>query len=511
MATKYDVLKELQARQGELVELIQKGDWRNPALMSAHHLAWSDGELFKFADPYAKFESFDGDAFSATFTISTNRQDRSGDIVEPSGFQLVEYAKNPRVYFNHNRLGLPIGSSRTPEGELTVKVETGAIKLADETFDRAIGTVYFAKDVKEAEQVARLVEQGHLEAASIGAKPIEAKPLNIARASAFSSARPPIHFTKSDLREWSIVGIPDNADCIAMHLSRGTIGDKAISEELRRALEPFASPLAVWAPGVDLDQLKKKAAPEPKPAAAAPVKKQLSGATTAVELDPDMVQTIKLKAPGGYVDRQMGGGPEVATVTVPEGTQAVVITAAVDASKQAEDADIQDATNVPLGAGLMFPKDTPEEIEIRRDGETVAMIDVPEGVELSVTETAPDLTRSLAGAMLTFGRAMAESDKLSAEQKTALEKLERVLKSQPRRQIDKHDPKPNGNGHEPTSGDVFDYIGLAEALKAGDSRTPDEAPTLTAEQIGEVVNEIVGQRVGALEKALHEATGKVPD
>ena len=93
----------------------------------------------------------DAKAASATFVISTQMQDRDGDIVLAQGFQLRNYSKNPRVLLNH--AGMPIGSARDPAGKLTVSI------LAD----RVVSTVYFHLKTLESEQVAELVLSRELE------------------------------------------------------------------------------------------------------------------------------------------------------------------------------------------------------------------------------------------------------------------------------------------------------------------------------------------------------------
>jgi hypothetical protein len=58
--------------------------------------------------------------YSIPFTISVLSEDRDGDVVIPTGARLNNYRRNPVVFFGHQDWEIPIGTSRSPSGELCV-------------------------------------------------------------------------------------------------------------------------------------------------------------------------------------------------------------------------------------------------------------------------------------------------------------------------------------------------------------------------------------------------------
>jgi hypothetical protein len=45
-----------------------------------------------------------------TFTLSSDRADRMGDVINQRGWDLSEFARNPVALFAHNSSGMPIGT-----------------------------------------------------------------------------------------------------------------------------------------------------------------------------------------------------------------------------------------------------------------------------------------------------------------------------------------------------------------------------------------------------------------
>lgn len=200
----------------------------------------------------------------ATFTITTPRKDRYGDIVLPNGCKahLANYQQNPQVFFGHRSTDLPIALARSPEGifDLTIDPANNFIR----------STAYFHLQTAESECVFRLVAKKILRATSIGFLPVKAVILQdngseeefdedgeeVLEFSAFRALK----FLEWDLLEYSVVSIPANPDCIdevSSILSRGAIGDTKLPTSIRRSLEPFATAPRSWANGIDLSRLYK--------------------------------------------------------------------------------------------------------------------------------------------------------------------------------------------------------------------------------------------------------------
>lgn len=157
-----------------------------------------------------------------TFIISTEDLDLHGERMKISGIDITKFKKNPVVYFNHNSSGFPIGKA------VDIYKKDGKL-LAD--------TIFHEED-KESRLIKKLVDTGYLNATSIGFKPLEwedstptddeANQLNATWSNQVRT------YTKSQLLEYSIVGIPANSEAIR---DKGLTEDeielykKAISKE----------------------------------------------------------------------------------------------------------------------------------------------------------------------------------------------------------------------------------------------------------------------------------------
>lgn len=137
------------------------------------------------------------------FVLSDATVDRYGDVVEPDGWELGDFRKNPIALFNHNS-NAPIGkwsSVRVSDGKLV-----GKLTLAAEGTSLRI------------DELRRLVEQGILRATSVGFMPIE---------HAENRATGGYRFTKQALMEVSLVSVPANPNAVqlakSMHVSDDTL------------------------------------------------------------------------------------------------------------------------------------------------------------------------------------------------------------------------------------------------------------------------------------------------
>jgi len=159
---------------------------------------------------------------AVTLVISHRSRDREGDILEPSGLDLTNYALNPVVYLDHaKQFTLPIGRAMTPDGRLTVRAER----------DRVVATTYFSQTLREAEQVFHLIAEGMMPGASVGfaPRPGGVEPLD-------GSGR---RYTDWELLEYSHTAIPMNPRCVEVlrsRLSAGKIAGRPMGAPLRGAL-----------------------------------------------------------------------------------------------------------------------------------------------------------------------------------------------------------------------------------------------------------------------------------
>lgn len=125
------------------------------------------------------------------FILSDSGKDRVGDKIEPSGWHLSNFLKNPVALFNHNQ-DAPIGTWEN------VRVEGG--RLIAKLALAARGTSH------RIDEIRSLVEQGILKAVSVGFKPLEAEPLKGGG----------LHFKRQELLEASVVSIPALPSALAL-------------------------------------------------------------------------------------------------------------------------------------------------------------------------------------------------------------------------------------------------------------------------------------------------------
>src|SRR5882724_11222699 len=92
------------------------------------------------------------------FVLSDDTKDRIGDVINPDGWELANFKKNPIALFNHSS-NAPIGKWKN------VRVEG----------NRLLGKLELAKKGTSAriDEIIQLVEQGILRAVSVGFLPLE--------------------------------------------------------------------------------------------------------------------------------------------------------------------------------------------------------------------------------------------------------------------------------------------------------------------------------------------------
>lgn len=141
-----------------------------------------------------------GEIFSGI--ASDGKQDRDGDTINPNGWMLDDYKKNPILLWGHNPYQPPVGKT------FNQRIEGGQLR-----FDFMFANTASAQELKE------LVRDGFLNTFSVGFIPLDMG----------DTEKGEYTFTRSELLEISLVAIPSNTD--AMVTSRAF---KACSEETKR-------------------------------------------------------------------------------------------------------------------------------------------------------------------------------------------------------------------------------------------------------------------------------------
>jgi HK97 family phage prohead protease len=128
---------------------------------------------------------------SVKFIITTGEADRERDVIDPDGWDVSNYLKNPVVLFAHDYDSLPVAR--------TTSLEQQGDKLI------AIAEFASAELNPMAERVFQMLKQGFLRGASVGFRPV---------AFTFNDVRGGVDFAKQELLEFSIVPIPANAQAL---------------------------------------------------------------------------------------------------------------------------------------------------------------------------------------------------------------------------------------------------------------------------------------------------------
>lgn len=200
----------------------------------------TDGTLFKFATAEAQQVGEEA-ARTQRFVFSDATIDHAGDSIDPKGWDLAIFKRNPVALFSHMSWDPPIGRASN------VAVQGGELA----------GDIEFASaDVYEfADTIYRLVKGKYLNAVSVGFKPKEWVFTNDAK-------RPyGIDFKKQTLLEISVCAVPCNPNALGEARSAG-IDTAPLREWAEKVLD---SGDVVFLPRQDMEALRKQAgAPERK-------------------------------------------------------------------------------------------------------------------------------------------------------------------------------------------------------------------------------------------------------
>jgi len=148
------------------------------------------------------------------FTASTADQDRDGEVIDVTGWDLKNFKKNPVIMFAHDYRTLPIGRA--------TKIGVREGKLVNNVEFPPEGTYEFA-DIVE-----RLVGAGFLKTESVGFMPKKWEDGDGGEKS------PRRTYTKQELLEISIVPVPSNPNALMNAVKEGVITTK----QLKQITEP---------------------------------------------------------------------------------------------------------------------------------------------------------------------------------------------------------------------------------------------------------------------------------
>lgn len=128
---------------------------------------------------------------SVKFIITTGDADRENDMIDPSGWDLSSYLKNPVVMFAHDYNSLPVARTTS------LSNENGKLVAIAEFATYDLNPL--------ADQVFQMLKQGFLKGASVGFRPVTFS---------YNEKRGGVDFAQQELLEFSVVPIPANASAL---------------------------------------------------------------------------------------------------------------------------------------------------------------------------------------------------------------------------------------------------------------------------------------------------------
>lgn len=187
-----------------------------------------------------KVRANDGDRPIIKYLGSDASEDRYGSILDPKGWQLEAFRRNPVILWAHDYSRPPIGRA------LDVQVTSRGLEF----------TVEFASQVNAfAREVYELVRGGFCSGVSVGFLPIEAEK--------YKSATVPngenLRYTKQELLELSVVPVPANRASLQNAYATGRVRESTLIMAGRgfrgfingRDLFRMRPPVPEWEPSAD--------------------------------------------------------------------------------------------------------------------------------------------------------------------------------------------------------------------------------------------------------------------
>lgn len=176
-------------------------------------------QIEKLFDDRGIKKSFKGEASKERvfkFRSSDGTPDRYGDIIDPKGWVLDQYKKNPVILSNHNAAKGPIGKS-----------------LSEEVTEDGLYQVLYIHDLDEhADHIYRLLDAGMLRMSSVGFRGLETKKVTDHERNELKMSPYGVYYTKQELFELSVVTIPANPNASLVKNN-----DQTLVDEIKRLVD----------------------------------------------------------------------------------------------------------------------------------------------------------------------------------------------------------------------------------------------------------------------------------
>ena len=156
---------------------------------------YSEIKHLSFANACNKFTVQNGER-EFVATITTDQVDRDGDRVDPAGIDLANFKTNPVILFNHDRFELPIGKASWIK------------RFSGDEGNGIVAKGVISEKTEKANDVFNLMQEGILSKVSIGFGVKQMREPTEDETKSSPALRRVI--TKSELFEFSVVGLPSN-------------------------------------------------------------------------------------------------------------------------------------------------------------------------------------------------------------------------------------------------------------------------------------------------------------
>jgi HK97 family phage prohead protease len=181
------------------------------------------------------------------FVAATSQLARDGHVLEPAGMDVDNFLRSGTIFFDHNPqqpVARPVSAALNADGNLEIEVEWPPEGVS-----------------ARADEVRGLVKAGVLRAGSVGFDPVEFEPLNPKKPGGG------LHITRSELLEFSIVGVPADTGAVVTQRSDKTAewkcgASRDLPIEDSDSWDGAAAEASVfeWAGGDDFDPSKARKA-----------------------------------------------------------------------------------------------------------------------------------------------------------------------------------------------------------------------------------------------------------
>jgi len=174
----------------------------------------------------------EGEDLTLQFTISTGVVDRDQDTINPEGWKLDNYMKNPVVLWAHDYRFLPVASSPA------TWVENAKLKSRAKFTPRDLYPFGY--------MVYQFYREGYLRATSVGFNPTKWS---------FSEDRKwGVDFIEQELLEYSCVPVPANPEALVEAAAKG-IDTAPLKEWAERVLDEWYQDSGIWLPRKQVERV----------------------------------------------------------------------------------------------------------------------------------------------------------------------------------------------------------------------------------------------------------------